>query len=116
MWSSVDSYRTVCADERIYLTCAAASSWSLTWTSEHYIGRQTAIEYNQDIDRPGEGKFVRLQSGEATLSQVVGTDPALMSDLRIQVASNLDRTEVTCTNDRGGRQTKVFLLAQGMCM
>ena len=114
--SSVDGYKTVCSNEVIYLTCSATGPWSLTWTSTAYIGTRTAIEFNQDHDRPGDGKLVSLASGRATLAQISKTETSLSSDLKIIIANGVNRTNVTCTNDDLEAVSKTFNLARGMCL
>ena len=113
--SSVDGYKTVCSNEVVYLTCSATGPWSLTWTSPAYIGTRTAIEFNQDHDRPGDGKLVSLASGRATLAQISKTETSLSSDLKIIIANGVNRTNVTCTNDDLQAISRSFNLAIGAC-
>ena len=113
IWSSVDHYKTVCDNEVIYLTCSASNCWSVTWTSSAYVGTRTAIEFNQDHDRPGDGKLVSLPGGRSTLAQISKTESSLSSDLKIRVPNNVHRTNVICTNDLLEYDTKFFVLANG---
>ena len=95
------------------MTCFARNSWSLSWTSLEYVGQRAAIEFNQDFDRPGVGKLVSLPNGRATLAQMMKTERSISSDLKIIIPSDLNETQVTCTNNRGDAVTKTFMLSRG---
>ena len=112
--SSVDGYKTVCEDELVYLTCSARHSWLLSWRSREYVGESRAIEFNRHLDRPGKGEFISLPHGRVTLSQMSKAEhTSLSTDLKIQIPNNFSRTEVTCINNHGERETKTFILAEG---
>ena len=95
------------------MTCFANDSWSLSWTGLNYIGQNSAIEFNQDFDRPGDGKLVTLGDGRISLAQVLKTERSISSELKITIPSNLNETYVTCTNNHGAAMVKSFILASG---
>ena len=113
IWTSVDNYKYVCPGEKIYLTCVVGDSASLTWRSPDYIGQKATIDFYENLDRPGEGKLVRLPNGQATLAQMMITEESLSSDLKIIVPHNLNETQITCTDNRGTDVIKFFMLASG---
>ena len=114
MWTSVDDYKTVCAGDTVYLTCSARDSWSLSWRSLDYVGQNAAIEFNRNFHRPGEGRLVSLANGLSTHAQMT-TDK---SNLQITIPDNLNKTQITCINNRieGTAVTKTFILSPGMCI
>ena len=113
IWTSADDYRCICPGEKVYLTCHASDSRSLSWASLDYIGQRAAIEFNQEFDRPGVGKLVSLPRGRATLAQLMTTEQSISSNLKITIPSDLNETQVTCTNNRGATATKTFILSRG---
>ena len=110
--TSVDDFRWVCPGETVYLTCSARGSWSHSWSSEDYFGRNAIIEFSQDYDRPGKGKRVSSPDGRSSLAQMTAIDA---SNLQIRIpAGNLNETRVICMNDRGATVTKTFIHSRGM--
>ena len=113
IYTSVDNYKCVCPGEKVYVTCSARNSRSLSWTSPDYIGQTAAIEFSQNFDRPGEGKLVSLPNGRSSHIQVMQTEPYIMSDLKITIPRDLNETQITCTNKRRASVTKSLLLSRG---
>ena len=96
------------------MTCHASNSQSLSWTSLNHVGPRTAIEFRQDVDRPGVGKLVSLPNGRATLAQMMKTEQSVSSNLKITIPVDLNETQVTCTNNHGTAVTKTFMLSKGI--
>ena len=109
--TSVDEFRCVCPGETVYLMCSARGSWSHSWSSQDYLGRNAIIEFSQSYDRPGKGKRVSLPDGRSSLAQMTAIDS---SNLQVCIPTgNLNETRVTCTNNRGATATKTFLHSRG---
>ena len=111
IWTSVDEFRCVCPGERVHLTCSATGSWSHSWSSQDYFGRNAIIEFSQDYDRPGKGKRVSLPGGRSSLAQMTAIDS---SNLQVRIPTgNLNETRITCTNNHGARVTRTFIHSRG---
>ena len=110
--SSVDGYKTVCPGEVVHFTCNVQNSNSLTWASSEYIGNDAVIEFNQNLDRLGDGKSISLQNGETTLLQLASlTNQELEATLRIVIDSSIVIASVECTNNISESKQQMLLLA-----
>ena len=117
MRSSVDGYKTVCPGEEVYFTCNVRNSDSLIWSSDQYIGRNAIIEFNRNFDRLGDGKSASLPNGGISLLQLaLLTNEELEANLKIQIASGVENTMVSCANAMQQSQVKVLSLAGELCI
>ena len=116
--SSVDGYKTVCPGEEVHFVCNVQNSNSLTWRSSQYIGNNTAIEFNRNLDRLGDGKSTSLPNRETTLLQLASlTDQELETTLRIVIVSSVATASISCTNDvPESKQQTIFLAGSFLCV